>query len=119
MHAGSDDADLKPPKSCLARRPASILAPGQRSDIEVTDVDLAGGYDRWHGTESGVVRIVEDICPPRVNLDFVPCGADGKVLRQGSRKLRDPAFISRVGDRPGFAAIRKIFAGSVVAAGLG
>lgn len=91
---GADDY-LKPLKAYIAQRASRILTPGQRLDIEVTDVDRAGEYEPWHGPGLDDVRIVKDIYPPRIDLDFVLYGADGKVLRKGSRKLRDPAFINR------------------------
>lgn len=94
VHAIGADAYLNPLKSYITRRAARILAPGQRLDIEVTDVDLAGEYEPWRGPGFNDVRIVKDTYPPRINLDFVLYGADGKVLREGSRKLRDPAFLS-------------------------
>ncbi|MEP7184874.1 MAG: DUF3016 domain-containing protein [Rhodanobacter sp.] len=94
IHLIDADAYLKPLKTYIARRAAQILAPGQRLDIEVTDVDLAGEYEPWLGPDFNDVRIVKNIYPPRINLDFTLYGADGKVLREGSRKLRDPSFLS-------------------------
>ena len=95
MHAIDADAYLKPLQAYIAQRASRILTPGQRLDIEVTDVDRAGEYEPWRGPRYDDVRIVKDIYPPRIDLDFTLYGADGKVLREGSRKLRDPAFLSR------------------------
>ncbi|MDE2155637.1 MAG: DUF3016 domain-containing protein [Xanthomonadaceae bacterium] len=91
------DADdyLNPLKAYIAERASRILAPGQRLDIEVTDVDRAGEYEPWRGPRFDDVRIIKDIYPPRIDLDFTLYGADGKVLREGHRKLRDAAFLSR------------------------
>jgi hypothetical protein len=86
---------LKPLKEYITQRAARILAPGQRLDIEVTDVDRAGEYEPWRGPRFDDVRIIKDIYPPRIDLDFTLTGADGKVLRQGQRKLRDTAFLTR------------------------
>lgn len=87
---------LKPLKAYIATRASRILAPGQRLDIEVTDVDRAGEYEPWRGPNFNNVRIVKDIYPPRIDLDFTLYGADGKVLRSGSRSLRDLGFLGRV-----------------------
>jgi hypothetical protein len=95
MHAIDADAYLKPLKDYIAQRASRILAPGQRMDIEVTDVDRAGEYEPWRGPRFNDVRVVKDIYPPRIDLDFTLYGADGKVLREGSRKLRDASFLSR------------------------
>ncbi|OOG66403.1 hypothetical protein B0E46_02760 [Rhodanobacter sp. B04] len=94
VHLIDPAAYLKPFQAYIAQRASRILAPGQRLDIEVTDVDRAGEYEPWRGPRFNDVRIIKDIYPPRIDLDFTLYGADGKVLREGSRKLRDPAFLN-------------------------
>ncbi len=94
MHLIDADDYLKPLKDYIVQRASRILAPGQRLDVEVTDVDRAGEYEPWRGPRFDDVRIVKDIYPPRIDLDFTLYGADGKVLRQGHRKLRDLSFLS-------------------------
>jgi hypothetical protein len=94
-HRSDADAYLKPLKAYIAERAERILAPGQRLDIEVTDVDRAGEYEPWRGPRFSDVRIIKSIYPPRLDLNFTLYGADGKVLREGSRKLRDAGFLSR------------------------
>ena len=95
VHLIDANAYLKPLKTYIAKRASRILAPGQRLDIEVTDVDRAGEYEPWRGPEFNDIRIVKSIYPPRIDLNFTLYGADGKVLREGSRKLRDAFFLSR------------------------
>jgi len=94
VHLANPDAYLAPLKAHIVQRAARILAPGQRLEIEVTDVVLAGAYEPWRGPDFNDVRIVKDIYPPRIDLNFTLYGADGKVLRQGQRKLRNAAFLS-------------------------
>ncbi|GAB2554956.1 DUF3016 domain-containing protein [Rhodanobacter koreensis] len=94
VHLIDADAYLKPLKAYIAERASRVLAPGQRLDIEVTDVARAGEYEPWRGPRFNDVRIIKDIYPPRIDLDFTLYGADGKVLNKGSRKLRDPAFLN-------------------------
>ncbi len=94
MHLVDADDYLKPLKAYIAERASRVLAPGQRMDIEVTDVDRAGEYEPWRGPRFEDVRVIKDIYPPRIDLNFTLYDADGKVLGQGSRKLRDPAFLS-------------------------
>ncbi|MFC5526802.1 DUF3016 domain-containing protein [Rhodanobacter ginsengisoli] len=93
-HLIDADAYLKPLQAYIAQRASRILAPGQRLDIEVTDVDRAGEYEPWRGPRFQDVRIIKDTYPPRIDLNFTLYGADGKVLREGHRQLRDPAFLS-------------------------
>ena len=38
-------------------------------------------------------RIVRDIYPPRMTVQFRHLGADGRVIAEGERKLTDPAFL--------------------------
>jgi hypothetical protein len=94
VHVIRPDAYLEPLRVYIAQRAARILAPGQRLDIVVTDVDRAGEYERWRGPDFDDVRIIRDVYPPRIDLDFTLYGADGKVLRSGHRTLRDAAFLS-------------------------
>ena len=70
-----------------------LLAPGQQLKITVTDVDLAGEFEPWHGGSMADVRIVKDIYPPDIKLAFQLTGADGTVLKQGDRNLRDLNFM--------------------------
>lgn len=95
-HLGDTDAYLKPLKAYIAQRAARVLSPGQRLDIKVTDVDRAGNYEPWLGPRLQDVRIVKDIYPPRIDLHFILYGSDGGVLREGSRKLRDPGFLNSI-----------------------
>ena len=39
-------------------------------EIRVTEVDLAGDFEPWRGPQFQDVRIVKDLYPPRVNLEF-------------------------------------------------
>ncbi len=55
----------------------------------------AGGFEPWRGPQAADVRIVRDIYPPRIDLRFKLLGADGKLLREGSRQLRDASFMMR------------------------
>lgn len=95
VHMIRTDAYLEPLRIYIAQRASRVLAPGQRLEIEVTDVDRAGEYEPWRGPDFNDVRIIKDIYPPRIDLNFTLYGADGKVLREGSRKLRDMAFLGR------------------------
>ncbi|WP_329741742.1 DUF3016 domain-containing protein [Dyella sp. A6] len=87
------DTYLKTLRVYMEKRAARILPPGERLDIVVTDIDLAGSFEPWHGIRMQDVRIIRSIYPPRIDLHFRLLGADGKVLREGTRKLRDPGFL--------------------------
>ena len=79
------------------RARASVLVPeGMKLAITITDVDLAGDFEPWHGSRWDDVRIVKDIYPPRIVLVFRLTDADGKVVKEGKRDLRDMAFMMKL-----------------------
>lgn len=77
----------------LAERAAPRLPQGQRLEVHLTDVQRAGSFEPWRGPQAADVRIVRDIYPPRIDLRFKLLDADGKLLREGSRQLRDATFM--------------------------
>lgn len=77
----------------LTQRATRILAPGERLEITITDIKLAGAYEPWLGPRMSYVRIMKDVYPPRIDLNFKLTGADGTVLRQGTRTLRDLNYL--------------------------
>ena len=79
----------------LADRAAPLLAPDQRLDVYLTDLQRAGAFEPGRGAGAGDVRIVRDIYPPRIDLNFTLRTGSGRVLRQGQRQLRDAMFMSR------------------------
>ncbi len=80
----------------LEKHAAKHVAAGQHLSIVITDVDLAGEFEPWHGPRSQDVRIVKDLYPPRVNLSFRLTDESGQVLAEGDRKLRDLGFMYSV-----------------------
>jgi Protein of unknown function (DUF3016) len=66
---------------------------GAKLVVTITDVQLAGMYEpaRRRGLED--VRIVRDTTPPRIDLSFQLVDAQGAVLKEGERKLRDIDFL--------------------------
>ena len=81
------DALLDELKQHITTRAANYLTAGQRLEITVTDVDLAGDFEPWRGTHFQDVRIVKDLYPPRVSLQFRLVNADGTVASEGKREL--------------------------------
>ena len=89
----------------LVAEGARRLAPGDTLRVSITDVDLAGSFEPTQ-RYSNEVRIVRDVYPPRVELDFRVAHADGSVAREGHRKLVEPAFLFSVNNRYGGDALR-------------
>lgn len=69
------------------------LPPGTRLAVTIKDVDMAGEYPPVTGPASRDIRVVKDVYPPRIDLDFRLTRADGSVEREGSRELRDAGFM--------------------------
>ena len=80
-------------KAYLIKQGQSVLKPGQSLHVDITDIQLAGAYEPWHGPRWDYVRVMRDIYPPRIDLDFKLVDRDGNVLREGKRALRDIGYL--------------------------
>lgn len=78
----------------LEQRAPQYLPPGARLQVRFTDVKLVGDYEPWRRPGLNDVRIVRDVYPPRLDLDFRLTN-EGGTVREGSAKLRDPSFLMR------------------------
>lgn len=77
----------------MRKRAQPKLAPGERLDLTIVDIDRAGQYEPWHDIRLQDARIIRDIYPPRMTVQFRRMDANGAVLAEGERKLTDPAFL--------------------------
>ena len=77
----------------MRKRAEALLPNGERLELTITDVDRAGDYEPWHGMQHQDTRIVRDIYPPRMTVQFRRLDADGKVVAEGERKLSDPSYL--------------------------
>jgi hypothetical protein len=59
----------------LVKRAASLLAAGERLNVLITELDMAGEFEAWR-PPAGEARIVKDIYPPRIDLAFRLAGDD-------------------------------------------
>jgi hypothetical protein len=98
-YMGSDqgrDGLLGQLKDYIVQRAQSRVPEGQKLSILVTEVDLAGDFEAWHGPQMSDVRVVKDVYPPKIDLEFKLTGPDGKVVKEGQRQLRDLAFMMKL-----------------------
>ena len=72
---------------------AKYVSEGQHLEIKVSDVDLAGGFEPWHGINFDRIRILKDQYPPRMELEFRLVDAGGKVISTGKRSLLDAGYL--------------------------
>ncbi len=76
----------------IRRRAPRYVPAGGRLAVTLTDIDLAGDFEPWRGPPFDEVRIIREIYPPRIELSFQLIDAAGKVVKQGTRELRDLSF---------------------------
>ena len=74
---------------------ARLLPDGQRMEITVTDIDMAGDIEVWRNPFLCDLRTMKDIYPPRVDLTFRILDAEGTELRTGTRRLVDVGYLDR------------------------
>lgn len=93
---GSDygrDANLADLKSHLERRANDYVPAGQKLEVTITDVDLAGEIEPWRSPQAHDIRIIKDIYSPRIDLSYKLIDtATGAVVKEGTNKLRDLTF---------------------------
>lgn len=92
-HAYDHGDYLQKLRTFLVRRATPMLAPGEHLTITFTNIKLAGSYEPWRGPLWSDVRFMRDIYQPRFDLTFTLTDADGQVLRKGTRKLADMAYL--------------------------
>ncbi|MES2693009.1 MAG: DUF3016 domain-containing protein [Verrucomicrobiota bacterium] len=83
-------------KEHLFSQAKNYVPEGYKLSVTFTDIDMAGDFEPWRGPRFGDIRIVKDIYPPRIELSFRFTDADGKVVKEGKRELRDLAFLSKI-----------------------
>lgn len=66
---------------------------GQHMEIRFTDIDLAGSFEPWLGIHYDEIRILKEIYPPRMTIEFRLTGADGKVISEGKRELQNLGYL--------------------------
>ena len=81
--------------SHLRYRAERVLPEDRHLKVTFTNVQLAGTYEPWRGPRWDDVRVIKNIYPPRIDLTFTLTSANGTVVKEGERKLRDPAFMQR------------------------
>lgn len=88
----ADESYLKDLREYIEQAASSRLQAGQRLQVTITNVDMAGDFEPERGPELHDVRIVRSIYPPRIDLRYTLTDSAGSVISQGERQLRDLAF---------------------------
>ncbi len=77
----------------MRKRAQAKLAPGEHLDLTIVDIDRAGQFEPWRGPNLQNTRIIRDLYPPRMTVQFRRLDANGAVLAEGERKLTDAGFM--------------------------
>lgn len=75
----------------LAELGKRYLPEGQRVEIEITDIDLAGRYEPWQANNYDT-RFMLDVTWPRINLKHRLIGAGGE-LAHGEESVSDMQYL--------------------------
>jgi hypothetical protein len=89
----------------LSERANAMLAPGDRLQVTIHDVDMAGAFEPALRSSWTDVRIMKEIYPPRIDLDFALDRADG-THQEGRRKLEDLHYLVKGAGRFGNDRLR-------------
>jgi hypothetical protein len=79
-------------KEYLETEAVRFVPQGMRLALAITDVDMAGDFEPWRGSQFSDIRIVKDLYPPRINFTYKITDASGAVVREGEEKVRDMNF---------------------------
>lgn len=93
FNGGTDDSYLDGLSTHLQKMADKQIPPGYKLEVTITDVDLAGDFHPGNASMQDV-RIIKDIYVPRITLFFRLIDADGKVVKEGERRLTDLNFMS-------------------------
>ncbi len=96
MGDSSNTTYLEQIRDHLLEQAKYYVPAGHKLTVTITDIDMAGEFEPWHGPRWDDVRIVKDIYPPRITLTFRLTDADGNVVKEGKRDLRDLAFMMKI-----------------------
>jgi len=72
------------------------LAAGQTFSVTFNDIDMAGEFQPERSASLQDVRIVKEIFPPRIALDFSLKNPDGAIAAAGARNLTDLSFMNTI-----------------------
>ena len=80
----------------LRKQAERKLAPGERLELTIVDVDRAGDFEPGRDIALYDTRILRDIYPPRMTVQFRHVADGGSVLAEGERKLSDLAYLTGI-----------------------
>lgn len=70
------------------------LPEGQRLQVTITNIERAGHYEPRFGAGQDI-RVLRDIYPPSISLNFRRYDSNGNLVAEGERRLRDMNYLRR------------------------
>ncbi len=77
----------------MRKRAETQLPAGDHLQLTIVDIDRAGDYEPWRGPGQQDIRIIRDIYPPRMTVQYKRFDASGQLIAEGERKITDQAFL--------------------------
>jgi len=71
------------------------LPEGFTLSVTFTQVDLAGEYEPWRGTDYHTIRIMKSIYPPRLEFNYQLYAKDGSLIEEGDARLTDLNYLTK------------------------
>ncbi len=87
-------------KRYLEARGAARVPAGETLVVTITDINLAGTFEPLRHPPAASVRVISDVYPARIDLQFRLARPDGTIVREGERRLRSVAYPTAVGITP-------------------
>ena len=72
---------------------AKTVPAGDRVDVQILDITRAGEYEWMPHATTDDIRVMRDVYPPRMTLNFRHVDASGAVVAEGERKIADLAYL--------------------------
>ncbi len=88
-----EERNLNSIEGFLTTEVGRCLAEGERMEIRVLDVDLAGRFEWWHRPDG--VRVLRNIDFPRIKLEYEHLDVDGQVIDEGREWVTDMNYLDR------------------------
>lgn len=82
----------------IRKRAEPRVPEGTRLEVRILDIDRAGDYEpgNFGGANADHLRILRDVYPPRIDLEFRLTDAQGTVISSGERKLTDLLYLHNI-----------------------
>lgn len=97
-HPAQERRNLNTLESHLRALGSRCLTRGEKLELSIRNVDLAGRNEWWHRNQPDL-RVMREVDWPRIELDYTLRDAGGTLLGEGSEQVTDMNYLLRAGAR--------------------